>query len=488
MLVIISDLHLTDGSFGQTIPAGAFQMFAGRLADLARRASWRADGRFRPIERIDVVLLGDILDLIRSTRWLEKDVRPWNDTHSASVFECVSDVVDRILRHNAGSLRILRALASEGAIRIPLSTDGGQANSVPVPVRIHYMVGNSDWPLHLRGVSYDMVRQKVAHHLGLANSHTEPFPHDPLESHELLESLRRHRVFCRHGDVFDPMSYNDDRDTASLSDAIVIELMIRFEKKIIETIGDDAPAILIQGLRAMDKVRPILMIPVWIESILERSNAAPSVRRKIKQVWDGLVDEFLAMPFIRERDTWSPFDIVDGLQAALKFSKRLSVGWASRISAWLADLRGGESDTYYERARAEQDFRNRRARHIVYGHTHQFQTTPLDASFADAYVLNQVYFNAGTWQRVYRPTIASPGDHEFIPFDSLSYLSFFQGDERDGRPFETWSGTLGINPLEGHDDSAVRHKLHAGQQSIPAPIAPLGRPHFATEVSARTPG
>jgi len=45
MLVIISDLHLTDGTSGVTIHPGAFAIFAKRLRDLAERASCRADGR-----------------------------------------------------------------------------------------------------------------------------------------------------------------------------------------------------------------------------------------------------------------------------------------------------------------------------------------------------------------------------------------------------------------------------------------------------------
>ena len=47
MLVIISDLHLTDGTTGATLEPGAMDLFAERLADLAWRASWRAGWRSR---------------------------------------------------------------------------------------------------------------------------------------------------------------------------------------------------------------------------------------------------------------------------------------------------------------------------------------------------------------------------------------------------------------------------------------------------------
>src|SRR5262245_10669768 len=100
MLVIISDLHLSDGPAGDVHNPGAFEMFVERLHDLAARASWRADDHYRPIERLDVVLLGDVLDIIRSQRWLETGARPWHDPNSAPVVDTVATIVDEILHRN----------------------------------------------------------------------------------------------------------------------------------------------------------------------------------------------------------------------------------------------------------------------------------------------------------------------------------------------------------------------------------------------------
>ncbi len=69
MLVIVSDIHLTDNGLGGTIPATAFKIFRERLRDMAYDASWRRDGTYRPLEELDIVMLGDVLDLIRSERW-----------------------------------------------------------------------------------------------------------------------------------------------------------------------------------------------------------------------------------------------------------------------------------------------------------------------------------------------------------------------------------------------------------------------------------
>ena len=82
MLAIISDLHINDGTTGQLLPPGTIDLACERLCDLAWRASWRADGYYRPIDRIDLVLLGDVLDITSSRRWLASPCRPWDDHQS----------------------------------------------------------------------------------------------------------------------------------------------------------------------------------------------------------------------------------------------------------------------------------------------------------------------------------------------------------------------------------------------------------------------
>ena len=69
MLVLISDLHLGDGTTGSSIPTSAFQLFAKRLRLDAHFASAQGE-RYRAIEELDVILLGDILEVLHSNRWL----------------------------------------------------------------------------------------------------------------------------------------------------------------------------------------------------------------------------------------------------------------------------------------------------------------------------------------------------------------------------------------------------------------------------------
>ncbi len=487
MLVILSDLHLNDGSSGAILPPGSMDLLSERLCDMAWRASWRTDGCYQPIDRIDLVLLGDVLDITGSQRWLAGDARPWGDVQSHAISDTVAGIVDEILRKNVECVRTLRSLATEAAISLPPATASGQpvpdAEEMPVAVYSHYMVGNHDWPLHLRGSQYDVIRHKVTHHLGLVTPHNKPFAHEASETSELHDALRTHRVLARHGDIFDPLAFADDRDASSLGDAISIELIGRFLAHIETEIAADLPPACAKALCEIDQIRPTLLIPAWMEGMLERTGCTLAQRNTIKRVWDYTVEQLLHLEIVRKCSAASAVDLIDGLAAALKFSRRDSADWTGRTLNWLAGLRGASSQSYAIHALAEADFRNRRARHIVYGHTHQHEIIPLDASHADGYVLNQTYFNAGTWRRVYRPTQAISGSHEFIAADCFSLLAFYQADERSGRSHETWCGTLAPGAMEPQSRQQVAPP--AATVSSPAPIR---APQFAGRTAAMARG
>src|SRR6267378_5714324 len=152
MLIIISDLHLTDGTSGETIRTNAFGAFRERLRDLAYDASWRRDGKYRPVEEVDIILLGDILDIIRSTKWLTIEERPWSDPHSQNFTAKIAEINSGILERNNTTLGILKSVSRGSAVTLPPATEAGKpaftsrdkrgsADRVPVKVRM----GSAKW-------------------------------------------------------------------------------------------------------------------------------------------------------------------------------------------------------------------------------------------------------------------------------------------------------------------------------------------------------
>jgi len=75
MLVLVSDLHITDETAANNVNPEAFELLGAEIVDAASR---------RRAREIHLVLLGDILDLVRSDYWHRSAVpmaqRPWGGT------------------------------------------------------------------------------------------------------------------------------------------------------------------------------------------------------------------------------------------------------------------------------------------------------------------------------------------------------------------------------------------------------------------------
>ncbi len=279
------------------------ELLLERLEDLAVRASWRASGIYQPLERIDILLLGDTLDLLHSTRWLQSRVRPWNNLHTAEGAALLRTLLGDILRHNETALALLRTCGSEEGITVPPADRQGRpaARAVPqkVPLNLHYAVGEHDWLLHMPGPAFDAMRQMVTRSFGLSGAAEIPFPHELAEDERLGEVLVRHRVVARHGDQFDPISFSGRRDQPSLTDALLIELLIPFVDQVTRELSSELPPALSSGLAELSQVRPLLLMPVWLDALLDRTCPAAALRHKIQRQWDRAADRLLALDALR---------------------------------------------------------------------------------------------------------------------------------------------------------------------------------------------
>ena len=455
MLVIINDLHLKDGTSGSSITPDAFHVFAARLRSMAFQASWRANGRYKPIESIDLLLLGDVFDLIRSERWLvgssgdEETIRPWHDQQEPAYIQKISEITAAILEYNQEGLETLKEISTGENVYIPPPTSKGEPNRrsserVNIKVNIHYMVGNHDWFFHLPGADYDQIRRQVIDALGLANT-PEPFPHNPEESPQISELLQRYVVFCRHGDQFDPINFNREagRGFSTIGDAMTIDLLTRFPYEVRHKLGRDVPLSFSEGLKELSNVRPALVTPMWVNNLINHHAEDPDKAEIIKQIWDEAAERFIHMPFMRQNDKFLTLDSVDALEAVFLFAKGLSFGTIERLAGWVNQkLRSGNRISIAEHALEETSFKDRTAEYIVYGHTHFHEIVPLDSFIHQGNQINQIFINSGTWHSYHDMTLLTPSKLKFVGMHVMTYLAFFKGDARKGRRFEAWSGSL----------------------------------------------
>ncbi len=458
MLVIISDLHLTDGTSGTTISQGAFEIFRRRIREIAYRASFRIDKHgnefYQPVESVEVIMLGDVLDVIRSQRWTDtmNAMRPWSDPQHPKVIAIVDQITEDIISQNAVACQRLRELTSpwsgpNTAISLPearqgrpRSTEYETEGDQTIPMNLYYMVGNHDWQYRLPGEGYDRIRKKVVEAIGLSNHPTEPFPHTIEEFAPIQRICSDHAVYARHGDIYDPFNYQEElgRNASSIGDAIVIELLNRFPQEVFRLFGERLAPELLMGLKEIDNVRPLFYIPIWIDGLLRRHCKDAKLRQQVKSIWNDLAQSFVHLPFIRAMDTLNPVDRVDMLELGLLITRKTSFNTLSKVMSWFG-LRRAVGDSYYRQALKEEAFTQREAQFIVYGHTHHQEVVPLDTAGSQ----DQIYLNSGTWRQVYELARFNVRDYKFLGYQVMTYLIFYRDGERKGRRFEVWNGALG---------------------------------------------
>ena len=436
MLVFISDTHLTDGTSGTTIAPAAFDKFCRTLKDIV----W--DPAKTNIKTIEIVLLGDIIDVIRSALWLRPEnqiplnpVRPWSgdavsDSAGWNLRKYTEAIVEAIV-HRPANIEAMRYLR---AFRRRMANKG-------VSVKISYIIGNHDWLVN----RYESTRRKVADFLGLESP--SRFSDDRFPSERLFTD---YRVFARHGDYYDSMNFEGNRDASSLGDAIVIDLLNKFPAAVTEDSFLGSNRDLVDRLKEIDNVRPLLDIPVWLQGLC---NEYPGVEERVHAVWNELVDGFFRMKFIKDHDRFGP-DVIDLLQVALRLTAGVSFGRLMEIIG-SKSLRYfyGKSDDYKQFAYHEAVLRSNLARYVVYGHTHCVDQVPLDVfSTPDEEVVEKVYFNTGTWRKVFEHTKFDEEKCEFVGWHVMTFVLFYLESEKEQeRNYEVWSGSLGQGRGERKD-------------------------------------
>ncbi len=415
MLVFLSDVHLTDGTTGETIHPGAFRKFVRAIEDMADAAG---------AVDIEVAFLGDIFDVIRSDYWLRSEIRPWSngkerDGRGRSLKDYTMEIVRRITENpqNVESINHLKDFRRT-------------MESKEVPVRFSYFIGNHDWLIN----RYDETREMISRFMELDEPNR--YLHRPFETERFWDG---YRVFARHGDVYDPFNFDGDRDSSSIGDAIVIDLVNRLPVAVENRIGKDTDPELIAMLREIDNVRPLVDIPHWLQGVCQRA-VSVKVAEEVKETWNDLVDDFLEIDFVRAHDKPWQLDVVDALEMGLKITKYMSF----RDLANIPMRKFQKEDEYYrERAYNEEHLRRNEAEFVLYGHTHSYRIDPLDLVPLESGLLQKTYFNTGTWRKVHVKAAFDRESYEFTSWHVLTFIAFYLDEERGSRRFEVWNGALG---------------------------------------------
>ncbi|MDD2903482.1 MAG: metallophosphoesterase [Syntrophales bacterium] len=445
MLVLLSDIHLTDGTSGTTINPRAFQKFGNILLDIIGENK----PPLPPVEKIELVLLGDIFDVIRSEVWLDQKtqkpkqpIRPWSapdevDGNGANLEDYTKRIVNGII-NNPENIKIMGYLEE-----FQKECKEKKVNAV----KFTYLAGNHDWLIN----RFPSTRLAIAKFLRMPDweyYEKNPFP--------LYQKFPLYGVMARHGDCYDPLNYSGDRNASSLGDALVIDLLNHFPQEVKEDlekawVEPDVVESIYRQLKEIDNVRPLLEIPAWIKSVCRYY---PDREGTIHDVWNRLAAQFFQIPYVQDfvRTNWF-------LGKLLKLALRLTSGIS--FSGLTAILAGKTIRRWYQNANdykayamKEPALKDERVKYVVYGHTHYADQVPLDVAPIKNQLnegkekiretLDRLYFNSGTWRRVYEHTASDWFNCEFIGWHVLTFLIFYLKNEKEpDRNYEEWSASLG---------------------------------------------
>ena len=427
MLVFISDIHLTDGSSGETMHPGAFRKFTIYLQDMVETA--------KP-DRVEIVMVGDVFDVIRSDHWLSSGIRPWSkpdekDGNGEGLEDYTKTIVEKICSdpRNKSSLSHLHDFKDT------MGRNG-------VDFQLTYIVGNHDWLIN----RYPATRERIAEFLGFEDPgqfKTTQFPTEKF--------WRDYEAMARHGDIYDAFNFDGDRDTSSLGDAIVIDLVNRFPAHVENEIGAASDPELIEQLREIDNVRPLFDIPLWVHGACRRART-PEIAERVKEIWNDLVDDFLNIDFVKMHDRAWRFDVVDALQLGLGITKMFSFKNITRLP--LKRFQTTEAD-YKEKAFNELRMKKNEVEFVIYGHTHRHRIQALDRVPLQGRTLRKTYLNTGTWRPIHEKAAYDVENQEFLSWKVMTFIALYLKGERRGgsaaQPedrgesyrFEVWNGALG---------------------------------------------
>jgi len=421
MIAFISDLHLSDRTCGQFhLPQEAF---TGVFRDLGEHA--RSDGE----DHLNLVLLGDIFDLIHTEFWLNVPERcqPWGEEPSE---ECALRALRAVIEANDHIFALFRALP-------------GQLAGAPA-VTLTYLPGNHDRLCNV----YPRARRLVAEVLGLQRKDPEaPFPTHFLD--------KTHDVFARHGHEFDPWNYegkppyDSAEPLAPVGDPITSLLLAKLPRLVRESLllyrQRDPDAIdlgdinrITHSFRAMFDVRPFAAFVSWLFHQVEAIRD-PAVREIVQGCINQTVRDFVETDYFakwKKRHPYHGFKLGGMLWILEKLPVLALRSCRGQIGQVVRSLRS--ADPY--RRHALRDMRRHGVRYVVYGHTHIPVQTPLLTQGNGPTRRESFYFNTGTWRPDYDETIDYGG---FVGRKTLTYTLIY-APTSPGRPptAEAWTGVL----------------------------------------------
>lgn len=249
-LYVVSDVHLNNhkydkNDFAENPERKIFREFLSRVID-----------EFESGEQILLVLNGDIFDITSS--WFNS-LMPWEE--NANIEELVCKVVLEIINNNLDVFHELREILKRGSSKIV------------------YVIGNHDGLLEIYPNAQKLIKNKLLE--GLSSELTESNPIKFVNCYENKEL----GLYVEHGHRLDPHNLYDSTQKPPLGDVINILIVNRFLEKTVNKLkeygySEDVINKIKNRLHDIEYIRPLVLIPLWIETIAKENESEPESKGK----------------------------------------------------------------------------------------------------------------------------------------------------------------------------------------------------------------
>jgi UDP-2,3-diacylglucosamine pyrophosphatase LpxH len=430
MLVLVSDLHLTDGTTSTPVHPGAFRILRREIEAAARdKGTDKAE--------VNLVLLGDIFDLVRTDYWFTDTSpgdRPWNgalDSRTAmnkdtnAVEKQFKAILDRILQHGStvGFIKEIQRLRDSRAVS---------------KFQIDYVVGNHDRALN----NFPSLQKTIEKALGVRVTFRAAFS-DPAfavtarHGHEWDANCSARLLLqnvLQKGKTWDPLDA-DIGQVQNLGEVITAELMSGLVWRV--KAGGDPD--LAEAIRDVDLLRPATSVFQWVEWRARSQRLAGPKKdflvNALIESLSGVVDSAFGRLWDNVKSDWIvSADLVDRLEMARSRLKAAGYDGLREIVSVLVTFSNLASAVIPQKAEdydgAKEEFRRcgQGTQYVIYGHTHRAQQNCLSG---DVDGTTRMYVNTGT----YLPLLEVTDDgRSFAQSQRMTLTFLFNGaEDRDKR-------------------------------------------------------
>ena len=447
MLVVFSDIHLSDESTSFNVKPEAFTKILQKEIELCAQ---RNDAK-----EIRIILNGDVLDFVRTDYWLKLDSkeRPWNgildkktamnndsalmDKHYGKIFDNIAKT-----KSSTGFFKMLNGISQKFGDKIP--------------VKVSYIIGNHDRILN----SSEHVKNKISEKLDSYAASSLEFTNEFLNGEQ-------YSVLCRHGHEWDDVNYGIElyKFLNNKSDFVP-----RFQRDIykLQTIGEVITAELMSGiiyrvsmhtqdqkfidsLKDLNNVRPLTDAFIWLYwyGVTIKSGNKKILLDAFKQSLRSLLDSELSKLWDKTKSEIWLFsgDNTDRFEQMLDLIEDLDFDAINKyveIFKIFDNLFGSSKDGYAEGAKKEfqnKYYIDKGIQYIMYGHTHEERH---DYFAGDRNGKVKMYINTGT----FLPYIQKTMDNKsFASAFQMSMVFVYRKDEdtddnmlNDFPTLELWNG------------------------------------------------